>query len=175
MLGMNASQIDGDKLSGYNKAGLMGGAFVFTGFTDKWGAQMEIRYSAKGSATPKNDPFNRKYRLQYIEIPVLIKYRVIKVLEFQGGLSFGYLFNAGENQGDGYENFTEMLKPIEIAICAGINYSYFDPVNLNLRYSYSVLPIFENYTGASYGDGQAWYNNVITLGIYYRIGRESNY
>jgi hypothetical protein len=177
LLGLNASQIDGDSWYGYNKAGLVAGAFVFTDFGEKWSAQMEIRYSGKGSASSKRDSLDvrRKFSLRYIEIPVMAKFDVFKYLQLQGGVSFGYLFYAGQDDGYGYEKLNEMPKPIETALSLGIDFSYFKPLHLNLRYSYSVLPVYEGYAGASYGYGEAWFNNVITLAIYYHIGKDSKY
>jgi hypothetical protein len=170
VLGMNASQIDGDHWAGYNKAGLVGGAFVLTDFKDKWSGQMEIRYAAKGSATPKYYATQRKYRLQYIEIPVLAQYEPLNNLKLQFGLSFGYLFSAAQNDGYGYEKFEEIPTRIEVAALAGINYTFFTRYDVNIRFSYSVLPVFSNYTGSTYGTG-AWYNNVLTFAFYYRIGQ----
>ncbi|MBA7529076.1 hypothetical protein ES705_21268 [subsurface metagenome] len=169
MIGMNVSQIDGDNWSGYNKAGLVGGAYVFTEFKDRWGAQLEIRYSAKGSASPKNYVPKIKFRLQYIEIPLLAKFEVIENLDLQAGISFGYLFSAARDDGDGYVKFEEVPNRMETALCVGINYSFFDRFDLNVRYSYSVFPIFSKYTGSTYGTG-AWFNNVIIFGFYIRIG-----
>jgi hypothetical protein len=168
--GFNASQIDGDFFYGYNKAGLMGGAFVFTEFNEKWKGQMEIKYSAKGSATSKNDAQFQKNLLRYVEVPLILEYKIFKKVQLQAGASFGYLFYAKQDVGSGYENYAKELNPIETAICVGLNTSFFDPLNFNIRSSYSIFPIFDNYSGQSYGTG-AWYNNVITFGIYYRIGK----
>jgi hypothetical protein len=173
VLGMNVSQIDGDNLAGYNKAGMVGGAFVFTDFKDKWGAQMEIRYAAKGSATPKYYSFDRKFRLQYIEVPILAYYEPVNKLKLQFGLSFGYLFSAAQNDGYGYEKFEETPSRGEVAVCAGINYSLTKHIDVNARFAYSVLPIESDYTGESWGSG-AKFNNVLTFAIYYRIGGYNN-
>jgi hypothetical protein len=170
VMGMNVSQIDGDRFPGYNKAGLVGGAFVYTDFKDKWGALMEIRYAAKGSAAPKYYSYVRKFRLQYIEIPVLAQYEPVKKLKLQFGLSFGFLFDAAQSDGYGYEKFEEIPSRGEIAACAGINYSVTKHFDVNARFSYSILPVFSNYTGSTWGTG-AWYNNVLTFALYYRIGQ----
>lgn len=170
LIGMNVSQIDGDNFPGYNKAGLVGGAFVFTEFKDKWGAQMEIRYAAKGSAAPKYYSYTRKYRLQYIEVPLLAHFEPVNKLKIQFGLSFGYLFSAAQSDGGGYEKFEEIPSRGEIAVSAGINYSLTKHLDINARFSYSVLPVFSNYTGSTWGTG-AWYNNVLTFAFYYRIGQ----
>lgn len=172
VLGMNVSQIDGDKFAGYNKAGVVGGAFVFTEFKDKWSALMEIRYAAKGSATPKYYSYTTKYLLQYIEIPLLAQYEPVNKLKLQFGISIGYLFNASQNDGNGYEKFDEIPTRGEIAVSAGINYTLTKHFDVNARFSYSVLPVFSNYTGSTYGTG-AWYNNVITFALYYRIGNKA--
>ena len=168
MAGLNVSQIDGDSWAGYNKAGLVGGAFVYTDFTDKWGAQMEIRYAAKGSASPKYYGSSIKFRLQYIEIPLVTTFKPLKYLAFQGGLSFGYLFSAGRNDGDGYQKIN-LSKNTETALCVGINFSYFKSFDLNARFAYSVFPISADYIDQTFNYG-ALYNDVITFGIYYHIG-----
>ncbi len=167
--GFNVSQIDGDYWAGYNKIGVVGGAYVYTDFTERWGAQMEIRYSSKGSATPRYYSQKTRFRLQYIEIPLVAKFQLINKLDLQGGVSIGYLFNAARDDGYGYVKFDEVPERKEIAICAGLNYSIFNRLDVNVRYSYSVFPVFSQYTGATYGTG-AWFNNVITFGFYFKIG-----
>lgn len=170
MLGMNVSQIDGDNWGGYNKAGIVGGAYVSTAFTNKWGAQMEIRYAQKGSANPLYDPDRIRYRLQYIEVPVLAKYEPFNKFEFQLGLLFGYLFDAKRNDGYGYEELDDQPDETDVAFLAGINYKLTQRINGNARFSYSLMPVWQNYPGQNYGVG-AWYNNVITFGIYYQLGQ----
>jgi hypothetical protein len=99
----------------------------------------------------------------------LAKFEIIDNLDIQAGLSFGYLFNAAFDEGDGYIKFEQEPNRMEVAVCPGLNYSFFDKFDINVRYSYSVFPVYSRYTGATYGTG-AWYNNVITFGFYFRIG-----
>lgn len=167
VLGFNASQIDGDTWGGYYKAGIVGGAFVFTELQNNWGAQLEIRYAAKGSSPSPKYQITRKIRLQYIEMPVLATYQINNNFQAQGGISIGYLYSAAQNDGNGYEEF-DQFDSIEPAICAGVKYSGFDKLSLNIRLSYSILPIYAEYSGASIPYGM--YNNVITFACYYQIG-----
>lgn len=169
LAGMNVSQIDGDTWAGFSKAGFVGGAYVFTDFTEKWGAQLEIKYSSKGSASPKYSYDNIKFRLRYIEIPILANYNIVKKFAVHGGLSIGFLFDAQINEGYGYEKFEGNLNKIDWALCLGLSYSFFDRVSVNMRYSYSIVPIASRYTGAT-GDTGAWFNNVITFGFYFKFG-----
>lgn len=168
LLGMNVSQIDGDHWAGYNKAGIVGGAFVYTDFTDRWTANMEIRYAEKGSSTSKDDPIQSKYRLQYVEIPLTVKYTMYKKLRVEAGVSFGYLFTAAEKDASGYVTF-EMPDRTELAACGGVIYNFFERLDVGARVSYSMFPIWGEPLDA-YGTG-AWFNNVITFAAYYRIGK----
>lgn len=119
LLGLNASQIDGDLLAGYNKLGLTGGVYVAFPISEKLKLGMELLYSQRGSrneirigvASPQSS-----IHLQYIEIPVMIEmedwyieeddYNKVK---FGLGFSYGNLFrvttvNSGFNDND-LENF----------------------------------------------------------------------
>jgi len=165
--GINVSQIDGDSWSGYNKAGLVAGAFVTTSFHKPWGAQMELRYAAKGSAKVMRAAEPRKIRLQYIEMPLLISYEFYKVFQAQGGISLGYLFSSAQNEGDGYVEFDE-YEPYELAFNVGLDYRFLEKLSVNVRFAYSILPISADYSGASFPYADS--NNVFTFAFYYRIG-----
>ena len=120
LAGINASQIDGDFTGTYNKAGLVGGAFVATKFQNNWGGQLEIRYAAKGSTVKLDSLTSRKIRLQYIELPILATFDPYKMVQFHGGVSLGYLFSAAQNDGSlGYIEF-QQFDPYEVALCIRI-------------------------------------------------------
>jgi opacity protein-like surface antigen len=94
--GLNVSQIEGDKLSGYNKAGIIfGGATRFV-LKEGWSLQQEIVYYQRGSrATDKelnNDNFSIK-RLDYIDILLLANYAINEDWSVIGGLGFGAFVN----------------------------------------------------------------------------------
>lgn len=169
MAGLNMSQIDGDSWKGYNKAGLVAGAYVFTDFTEKWSGQMEVRFSAKGSSTPKGAQPPIKLRFHYIEIPILARYEFMDNLHGEAGVSLGYLFQAQISDGSGWVDFVEDNKEGEAALTFGVNYGFWEKLDVNARFSYSLFPIRGKYSGSTYGNG-AWYHNVVTIGFYYQIG-----
>lgn len=173
LAGVNASQIDGDTWAGFYKGGLVAGAFVYTDLQDKFGAQLEIKYSAKGSA-PDPDSYDagKKIRLNYIDVPVLGTYEVINNLKLQAGLSINYLFNAEYHDGAWFNNWPPGEEPsqFETALIFGLNYRFFQRFDFNLRYGYSLFPVRSKYTGSSWGEG-AWYNQVATFALYFHIGQ----
>lgn len=168
LVGLNASQIDGDTWSGYNKAGLLAGAYVFTEFTEKWGGQMELKYSSKGSATSKDNPNIGKLRFQYIDLPILATFKIMDDLNAQAGISLNYLFKAEQWVG-GWLELDEAFHDIETTMSVGVNYRFFRKFDLNIRFSYSLFPIRGEITGSSYGQG-SWFNNYLSFGFYYQIG-----
>ena len=80
-IGLSASQVSGDNLAGYNKAGLLIGAFANRKITKLLTVQMEINYIQKGSNNPNiNDLQNSNYNtpdisLSYVEVPIIFNFQ----------------------------------------------------------------------------------------------------
>lgn len=106
ILGGDVSQVGGDARGGYNKIGLVGGAFAGLNLSSDFDVQMELKYIQKGSYStevenwPAFDPFLIK--LDYIDLPIVFAYNLNKVnindinmkwLKFELGLSFDFLIN----------------------------------------------------------------------------------
>ena len=58
ILGLSTSQVGGDNLGGFNKAGLLTGAFVNSNISSLLNIQMEMTYIQKGSNNPKMNENN---------------------------------------------------------------------------------------------------------------------
>ena len=176
LIGFNASQVDGDTYSGYNKFGLLGGAYVYTHLSNILDIQLEIKYMGKGAhkRTTVMDQTQYQSNLNYIEIPVLLRYNTKNKFGFEGGLGFGYLFAYSEENEYGvipYDVSTH-FKPFELCSLLGINYQFAQKFSVNLRYSYSIFSIVNtpsvNY---SYFRRTGVYNNLFSLGLYYILGK----
>src|SRR5689334_20529940 len=77
--GISTSQVSGDNLGGFDKAGLYAGGFVNMPMGEKWLLQMEITYIGKGSRPSKSDEeagFPGVYpTLNYAEVPLVFIYK----------------------------------------------------------------------------------------------------
>src|SRR5687768_1040627 len=95
--GMDASQVNGDRLAGFDKAGILAGVFVNRNFSERISVQMEMIFIQKGSRRPLDD-FNTYYRLRvhYIEVPVLLRYQASKKFTVYAGPSYGVLIFSEE-------------------------------------------------------------------------------
>jgi hypothetical protein len=171
LAGINASQIDGDTWGGYYKMGPVGGVYVKTDFVDKWGGQLEIKYSSRGSANGFGVAYPLKIRLQYIDLPVLATYEAIENLKIQAGISFNYLFDAQWYDGGWSDSWDFPPNTLETSLAFGVNYHFFKSFDMNIRYSYSLLPIRAKESTDNWSVG-AWFNNVVTFALYFEIGRK---
>jgi hypothetical protein len=168
--GMSITQLDGDTYSGYNKTGLVGGAFVNRFATKKIGWQLGIRYIRKGSKHA--DASNGSYyesQLHYVEMPVTARYYIRKNIDLEGGLAIGYLLKAMENFGDGFLDDNPPFNKFELSGLAGVNYHWNKQFSFGAFFSYSLLPVRPYSSGYSVPMDRGQYNNVIYLALCYTI------
>ena len=72
------------------------GGYVNINFSDKWGITPELLYSAYGSEWD-----NVKVDLDYVAIPVMLRFKPISLLSLEAGPQFSFLTKANiENIGD---------------------------------------------------------------------------
>ena len=94
--GVMGTQISGDDLSGFNKAGICAGVGIRAALSTKTSLGFRMLYFQKGSRMPlKNDGTDSAYyllRLSYVEVPLLLRFQVTKKLFAEAGPSLGYLF-----------------------------------------------------------------------------------
>jgi len=167
--GMCASQMDGDKQAGYNKAGITAGFWVERSFTKTLSGQFEIRFDQKGAAA-SNDPNSEggiyKYRLDYIEIPFIIKYKLYKKWHLEGGLIPSYLLSAVLF--DAQIRTPETKFPVlDLPTTVGIDYDLGKNLVINVRFSYSIFPLEGSYNNNVPVAG--YYNNAFNFVLYYKL------
>jgi hypothetical protein len=189
LAGFNASQIEGDRSSGYNKPGLVGGAWVQRDFSQRLFGSMEIYYTQKGSRllpTRKNDYYKFVYRLNYIELPVSVGFKLNNDFRFYTGLSYAYLFN-----NSGFDDYGRILvddygtSNWEMGILAGmkvnltrlIDQYWAEKFKLDIRWQFSVFSIDQNHDFFLSNKGylrESDYNNVISFVLYFQVGKLYN-
>lgn len=177
LLGFNASQVEGDIYKGYNKPGLAAGFYVETDIAPAIFAAMEIKFSQKGSRkkVTTKDPTKYIMRLNYIDLPIYMAFRTSQNSAIIGGISTGFLISAKELNEDGELPPEEQhpFNTIDLQPLIGFQFDFMDNFKADLRFAYSVLPIrsiLSESGSMSYWDSNQ-FNNVITLALYYQIGR----
>jgi hypothetical protein len=180
LAGFNGSQVRGYAYSnGFHKLGFVGGAWVLTDISDKIYLSGEIKYNQKGSRqnpNKKNGYLLYVYRLNYIDMPLLIGYRYKDYLSFFGGVSFGYLMNSSlrDNYGED-KNYDGNLHSYEIGMFVGakvdfdrlVERNWASKLTFDIRFQFSAMSIYNrNYLFYSpYGQ----FNTLISTSLYYTI------
>ncbi|HNS12769.1 MAG TPA: porin family protein [Bacteroidia bacterium] len=168
--GMSATQVSGDNLSGFDKAGVLGGAFVNRDFSQKISVQMEMIFIQKGSRKPVSTIDNSYYRmrLHYIEVPLLLQFHPTKKICIEGGLSAGVLIFSREDNQLGDIAYTPPFNKMEIASHFGVQFVFSEHWALDLRHSGSLNPV-RNFQGSynyNYFD-RGQYNSTLQLSMEY--------
>lgn len=177
MAGLVGSQVAGDNFSGFKKAGIFAGGFVYLDISEKSSIQMELTYFQKGSRenpTEKNGYTSYLLRLNYIEMPILYQFQTGRFKIF-GGPSAG--FSMGYYEKDTYLNVISddpgYIKPAKVTlqINVGVRLQIAPKIFVDLRTNNSLINVFsQNQTGDvrrfwSYGR----YNDALALSVFYQF------
>jgi len=171
--GFTASQVDGDRFSGYNKVGITAGAYATKEISRNMNWKTEIRYIQKG-AYKKNtemDPTLFKTSLHYAEIPLILQYFYNEKVFFEGGLVPEILLASKEENEDGIIPDDQSLPfhPFSLEITAGAGYFFTGNLAAGFRYTYSLLTARDHASGQTYLLNRGQYNNVLSFTLYYHF------
>ncbi len=175
--GIAASQISGDQLSGFNKAGPYGGAFTNYSFDEKSALQLEIYYVLKGSSKnphPKtNDYIVYKLNLHYIELALLYKWQFSKRFNLETGPAFGVLMKNQYIEKDEYGLVRDSERPgfnkFDYSVFVGMGINIIKHLKANIRFENSFLPVRKPETKTRWRLDRWQYNSTITLSAIYEI------
>jgi hypothetical protein len=174
-IGTLTSQVDGDGQEGFNKIAMSGGAFLDLEWSEKITTRMEINYTPKGGRNKPNtedDEFETfKLSLNYVEIPLTLRYALDEGFSVDGGIYYGILLSSSqENDGVEYP-ITPAYNNADIGGHLGTTYFFTDHVAASIRYSLSILPMRSAPDAAqgTLGWDGGGYNRCISLLINYRF------
>jgi hypothetical protein len=190
LAGIATTQVDGDTYAGYDKAGLFAGASVSSRFSKapKWSVSFEITYIQKGSRKvphpDKGDFADYKLKLDYAEVPLLLKYdfnlsdstgQSHSSFTLFGGLAIGALVHSKEWDAFGVLPQGVPFQKTDLSTILGLSYSVSEHVGFDARTEYSVFPVrkggnisyYQNWTYKFFKPG--YYNNLIVFSLHYRF------
>ena len=170
-VGVAGTQVDGDRLDGYNLTGFTGGIFVINKIKDDWSFSMGIRYFGKGSrknADPENGDYRYYHlRLHYVEVPALAIFHW-KKFSPEAGIAIAYLFKSMEDS-DAYGSIDPdpPFHKYEIPVIVGISYEINKHIRANTQFGYSILPIRPHPGNQSWYFDKGQYNKTINFTLQY--------
>lgn len=171
--GVAGTQVKGDGLSGYDKAGIVFGPYVNLELSGKVSMQMQLEYYQKGSrANPDSTNNFQSYllRLNYMQIPVTVQYRHNEDFGLETGLSYGVLIHDYEEI-NGYTNFISQhpWESSDLSFILGAHWYLTDVLRAEFEFSHSLLYVREDTEGVTTFFNKGMYHNVIHIAIQYQI------
>ena len=143
--GLNASQVGGDGLQGFDKLNAAVGIGVSKEISEKFDWQLEIDLLQKGSrkvADPDNGDFTEyKMELLYAQVPVLFEYKHNEKFSLLFGPGIGFLLSSEETNLLGEVQNTPDFNSLDLSLILSLKYSLSPRFGTEIRYDQSILPI----------------------------------
>jgi hypothetical protein len=174
--GFNVSQISGDDLGGYDKPGPVFGMFLNHELKQNWQLELQMIYIQKGSRKYpdiKNGD-NSRYilNLNYIELPLLVRYKFKKIF-LLAGVSYGVMFKqyVGNEFGE-YPLNTSPAAPFnkwELSYNLGASYSISKHFEIEGKINHSMLPVRINRPYELHWVDKGQFNDLLIWVIKYKF------
>ena len=175
LAGINASQVSGDSYGGFDKAGLLIGLYSNAYLSEKFDLQFEINYSEKGSRknpkTSKGDTDFFLLRMNYIEVPLMLRYHK-KKFTYEGGVFLSQLVSdylEDENGVGQVDPNLNQLKKQDFGVLIGLNYNFTDHLIMNWRLNSSVIPFRDHDSGGRFQFKSGLYHHYLSFSLRYEF------
>ncbi|TDW96019.1 porin family protein [Dinghuibacter silviterrae] len=170
-LGDNLSKINGTSFNTAFKSGFLAGAYAQIRIGSHWGIQPEVLFIQSNTKTDSS--FNQIYssvaanpgqlkdvHLNYLGIPVLLTYRILKIIDLQAGPQFGILLN---NDKTLLQNGQTAFKGGDVTILTGAEVHILR-LRVYARYGWGLGNI-NNISASDATKSDTWKNQSIQLGL----------
>jgi len=165
--GLNVSTVGDDYGDDFNaKAGFHIGGLVEIPIAKKFAIQPELVFSTQGAKSNghyyRNNRHDATLRLNYINIPVLLKYNITKQFTVEGGPQVGIRVSSKIKGNDG-TNKVNGFTAADLALTAGVSYRLENNVFFSARHNFGITNIIDNsYRGSAV-------NGVFQLSVGYKF------
>ena len=157
--GLNLASLSGSDVGGGASSimGFNGGVMMEVKLPIKLGFEADVLFSTKGSSLEFDPTFPAvDYKLSYIDLPVVMKIYMAKVVSFQLGAQYSMLIS-GKFDGD---DVKDQLKPSDMSAVFGLGLDVLK-LHASARYNYGLTSIDNN--------GADVKNTMITFSVGYWI------
>lgn len=151
-------------ISYHNRSHINAGLLVLVPVKNNFKAQAELQYSGQGTNS-KVSLISTNYKLQYLNIPVLLKYIDASGLFAEIGPQLGFLLGAKATTGSVTTDYKSLFTSAAFSGVLGIGYLSSYNIGLDLRYNLGLSKI---------GDGSfsstSIKNKVFQASLFYIFG-----
>ncbi|HSD13017.1 MAG TPA: porin family protein [Flavobacterium sp.] len=175
--GMNVATLTGDEEDTKSLIGLHIGGIVECKINDKFAIQPELLFSMQGTKYEYSgyDGFETyyaedKFKLNYLNIPIMAKYYAAKKFYIEAGPQIGFLLSARYEYSDsvygsGEEDAKDYVKSVDFGLNIGAGFDFTDNVFAGVRYNFGLSNIndFED------DDDFKSHNGVLSISAGYKF------
>ncbi len=165
-VGFPVSQINGDGRGGYDKANLMAGIFIEREYRTNASWGFEMYYTGKGSVSTvkyANGLTIQEFKnsFHYLEMPLMLKYRMSPKVRIGGGLAAAYYLTGKfvENGSEIYEHYY-LIHKVDVAPIGILEYQFSEKLCGDVRLYHSLLFV---------SDRKPWRHNVLTFALKFKL------
>ena len=167
--GFNLANATGSGAAGSStRANFHAGVLAQIFITDALSIQPEVLYSGQGArvdfADGSGGTISGTHKLDYINLPILLKYTASSGFLVETGPQIGFLISANASVSGINEDEKDNFKSTDFSWVFGIGYMSLINVGLDARYNLGLTNI-ENP-----GSTGTVKNSVIQIGVFYRFG-----
>jgi hypothetical protein len=159
--GLNVASLSVDGGEDYDsKVGLHLGGLAHIHVSQHFAVQPELVFSMQGGESD-NDDF--KFKLNYINVPVMLQYMTNDGFRLQTGPQFGFLVGAETKFGDVEVDVKDELNGFDFAWSFGAGYLFPGGVGIDARYNLGLTNIEED------DNVVETRNRVFQVGLFYQF------
>ncbi len=130
-----------------NRIGWQAGGFAVIPLHKKIFLQSELLYSTKGNGFNQINPFgapNGVYRFNYLNLPILLGYKIDKKTSAFFGPEFGYLTSVREvySDNDNFNVSNDFPTKFDVGLGVGLNYKIIKKACIEIRYNYGFNTLY---------------------------------
>lgn len=117
---------------------IVGPEFEYT-LADRFSLAFGINYSQQGSELDKTDV---KYNMDYITVPIVANFYVLKGFALKAGLQPGFNVSCKMKSGGKEVGFSDSVKKFDLSLPIGLSYEFSNFV-IDGRYNFGLTKIFD--------------------------------
>ena len=143
--------------------GFHAGGYVNYFLSEPVAIQIEIMFSQKGAKWDEIQ-YSGKDILKYLDIPLLVRYQILDILNVHAGPQFGFMLSGKTKYDDGFEeDAKQYFKSTDVGLVLGAEGNLPLRINVTIRYILGLSNI------ATEEFGNTWKNNVFQISVGYRL------
>ena len=154
--GLNISSLDvKDGVDFDSKTGFHIGGLAHIHLSPHFAVQPELTYSTQGGKDG-----DRKWKLGYLNVPVLLQIMTGTGFRFETGPQLGFAVSSKYKDGDIEYDYGDVTETVDVSWAIGVSYLFPEGIGFDARYNHGLTDVYEP-------ESYKIRNRVFQIGVFY--------